>query len=651
MASGTTTYTIELAAKMLGVDSASSQLESLEQQLLGAGNASAEAAEALALGERKYAQLEKAAVKAAQAFEKVKGKSRGFVDEGLKAEAEKAAAALRGEGAALDKLRGSATAAAAAHDRLKASFKATEKAARGEADALQDADARARGSGNIGKLKSALGDLGGPLGVVGQKAAGAADAVGNLIGALGTGPGALVAVAVAVVAAVALITVAIGAAIVKTAQWAVGLANAKRSAALNVEALEQTSASLIGLGKILPGVQRASGLTGDQIGDLARGLADAKVSAEDMPAALRAAALAEKALTGEGAKLIAEMKAGKRAVGELARKAESDFGDIVARKLLSLDDQTETLKRNLGETFGGLKIEGLLGEVKRLVALFDSTTASGKTMKVLFETLFQPLIDAVVVSGPLIERMFLGAAIAALKLLIAIKPGIKLVKQLLGEADDSALPDAFAVAEFAGRALVYALGTILVMLGLIAVGAALVAAPFILIGILAAAAFGRVYNEAASAIEFLQSISLTEIGTQMMQGLANGITAGKDKVVAAITGAARDAISAAKKLLGIASPSKVFEGLGVNVGEGFEAGVDDSSAGTQSALESMVAPPAAKGGVGGAGVGGPVTVYLTIHADTDKGEDIAHAVEGVLLRIWEGDVLQLGGQPPEGAPA
>jgi hypothetical protein len=622
-----TTYTIDVAARALGVDSTSAQLESLSNALSGSGNAAQDAAEALALGERRYAQLEKAAIAAAKAVERAGLK--GAVPAEMSQRADAAASALRGEAVALDRLRASASSAAAAQEKLIGS----------------------RGTGNLGKLKSALGDLGGPLGVVGQKATGAADAVGNLIGALGTGPGALVAVAVAVVAAVALITVAIGAAIVKTAQWAVGLADAKRNAALTVEALEQTSASLTGLGGILPGVARATGLEADKLNDLARGLADAKVSADDMPAALRAAAIAEKALTGEGAKLIAEMKAGKRAVGELASEAEKKFGGIVSRRLLSLDSQTDTLKRNLGETFGGLKIEGLLGEVKRLVALFDSTTASGKTMKFLFETMFQPLIDAVVVSGPLIERMFLGAAIGALKLYIAIKPGIKAVKELLGETDDSALPDAFEVAEFAGKSLVAALAAVVVVLGLIVVAAALIVAPFILIGILAAEAFGRVYNEAASALEFLQSISLTEIGTQMMQGLADGITAGKDAVVTAITGAAKDAISAAKRLLGIASPSKVFEGMGVNVGEGFEAGVDDSSAGTRSALESMVEPPAAKGGGGGAGVGGPVTVYLTIHADTDKGEDIAHAVEGVLLRIWEGDVLQLGGQPPEGAPA
>ena len=54
----------------------------------------------------------------------------------------------------------------------------------------------------------------------------------------------------------------------------------------------------------------------------------------------------------------------------------------------------------------------------------------------------------------------------------------------------------------------------------------------------------------------------SEVGQYLMQGLANGIRAGIDWVVDAAKGVAERAVNAAKSALGIASPSKVFRGIG-----------------------------------------------------------------------------------------
>ena len=58
----------------------------------------------------------------------------------------------------------------------------------------------------------------------------------------------------------------------------------------------------------------------------------------------------------------------------------------------------------------------------------------------------------------------------------------------------------------------------------------------------------------------LQSLPsrVADVGRQIVEGIANGIRNAADSVVKALTGAVDGAIAGAKKLLGIASPSKVF---------------------------------------------------------------------------------------------
>src|SRR5690606_30853652 len=108
-----------------------------------------------------------------------------------------------------------------------------------------------------------------------------------------------------------------------------------------------------------------------------------------------------------------------------------------------------------------------------------------------------------------------------------------------------------------------------------------------------------------------RSVDLAEIGRQMMTGLANGIKNAASAVWNAITGAVKGAIDGAKRLLGIASPSKVFMGLGEFTGEGFAAGVEAENDNAQGAIEKLVEPPSlaslaaeSSGSVGEPSVGG-----------------------------------------------
>jgi hypothetical protein len=68
----------------------------------------------------------------------------------------------------------------------------------------------------------------------------------------------------------------------------------------------------------------------------------------------------------------------------------------------------------------------------------------------------------------------------------------------------------------------------------------------------------------------------TTFGSQMMQGLANGITGALGAVQDAINGAADSTLGWFKEKLGIHSPSRVFMEAGGNIVEGAAIGIDRS---------------------------------------------------------------------------
>lgn len=80
----------------------------------------------------------------------------------------------------------------------------------------------------------------------------------------------------------------------------------------------------------------------------------------------------------------------------------------------------------------------------------------------------------------------------------------------------------------------------------------------------------------SSLLNGLASIpgQIVQVGSNIIQGLVNGITGGAQSVINAIGGVVDDAIGWAKSLLGIASPSKVFEEIGDFTMQGFEVGMD-----------------------------------------------------------------------------
>jgi TP901 family phage tail tape measure protein len=81
-----------------------------------------------------------------------------------------------------------------------------------------------------------------------------------------------------------------------------------------------------------------------------------------------------------------------------------------------------------------------------------------------------------------------------------------------------------------------------------------------------------------------------QVGNDIITGLKDGILEAGGAVIEAITGVVEDAISWAKQLLGIASPSKEFEEIGIDVIAGMVMGIIRSRGEIEGAMDAAIGP-------------------------------------------------------------
>jgi hypothetical protein len=637
-------YAIDIAAQLTGGSATLDQLDeltavltvggkdaeffaqamgSVSKQLDVAKAASAAANAELEAGQTQYKALEDAANQAAKAAEKAALKNGGLIPVDLHTKAEQARSALDNEAKAMARLELAAKGAADEQRRLEGVSKNLGVVQRHVGKTLGDAASRTN------KLRGAVGDLGGPLGGLAENVLRPVGAFRELSETFGASKaiGLSVAVGVAAVAvAITAVTVAAIAGAGAIAAWAVGLADASRTAAEADKMWARQGVNLENYSEAAKRAADATNLESASLRRLAGDLTKAGTSAADLPVALEAAAMAEKALGQEGGKKWVDgMKAAGASTDEFAKEAAQKFGGSVQRQMLGLSEQSKKFGKNVGAIFGGLKIDPLLEGLSTLVGLFDANNGSGQTLKFLFETIFQPIIDAVTDAIPLIEAFFIGMEIGALKIYIAMKPAIKALSELFGFDDETSAEtfDAFAVA---GEIAIYVVGALIIAFGVFALSvlpaaiaalgtliatAAVAAAPFIAIA-LAIAGLGYVIltwgpqilegvaNVAKSIADGITNAidavlnfvgTAAQAGFDIMMGLAKGIANGVGAVVSAITGAVGGAIDAAKAMLGIKSPSKVFAEIGGYTVEGYTDSIESGTADAQAVMTEMVAPP------------------------------------------------------------
>jgi len=136
---------------------------------------------------------------------------------------------------------------------------------------------------------------------------------------------------------------------------------------------------------------------------------------------------------------------------------------------------------------------------------------------------------------------------------------------------------------------------------------------------------------------------MLDFGKSLMSGIVDGINAGWQWVKNALGDLLGKVLPTwAKKLLGIASPSKVFRSLGQNVSQGFALGIGDGTRAVQRAMSGLVGIPGTSGGslmvadAGGAGGGRSVVINVNVPATVDAsevGRQVVKAVQSYEKRV------------------
>ena len=106
-----------------------------------------------------------------------------------------------------------------------------------------------------------------------------------------------------------------------------------------------------------------------------------------------------------------------------------------------------------------------------------------------------------------------------------------------------------------------------------------------------------VQNSIQTVKDFFANADWGVIGKNIVEGIANGISAAASSIADAAKNAAQAALNAAKDFLGIHSPSSVFrEQIGRNMGAGIASGIADLAPTINAQIRAVTAPAGVGGG-------------------------------------------------------
>jgi hypothetical protein len=136
---------------------------------------------------------------------------------------------------------------------------------------------------------------------------------------------------------------------------------------------------------------------------------------------------------------------------------------------------------------------------------------------------------------------------------------------------------------------------------------------------------------------------LWNAGADLIWGMINGISAMAGRLANAAVNVARGAVNAVKGFLGIGSPSKLFEGLGINVGQGLVGGLGRSEdivsrAGASLAAAAVPGVPGADlpalslANAGSSAAAAGITVINHVAGSVVTERDLVEAVQAGLLQ-------------------
>ena len=144
--------------------------------------------------------------------------------------------------------------------------------------------------------------------------------------------------------------------------------------------------------------------------------------------------------------------------------------------------------------------------------------------------------------------------------------------------------------------------------------------------------------------------SAVNLAGNLWQGLKDGISAGVTFVEDAISDLGNSMIGKLKDVLGIHSPSAIFEEMGAMTGEGFNIGIKKS--GTDDVMKGAFAVPAPSGGrslAAGGGGGISISIPVTVSAHPgqsaeETGKEIGEKIRDIVLPMLINALEQAGAE-------
>lgn len=318
--------------------------------------------------------------------------------------------------------------------------------------------------------------------------------------------------------------------------------------------------------------------------------------------------------------------------------ADTRWARTNAEGLLDLDVQWAKFKERLTSLAGSGVLEPLLRGLSKLAYAFDPASDSGKKLQSVFARI--------------------GTAIGSINLdgiTKDIEAGIGWVNGFVDSMGD--LTTTFKVLandpfigvmitgfKVLGYTVAAVVGVVVVTLAGLGFAIGVVWKAFELLGEgiyeLYSELVGIPWGKAGDAIvepfekawKWITSIQWGDLGSSIIDGIINGITGAAGKLWDAVTGIGTKIKSTFKGILGIASPSKVFEGYGVNTTAGYTRGIEKGTAETRGAVAAM-APSAAPAPASSAGLGqsggtlNVLNVTFEVHAEGARGAEVVQAIK------------------------
>jgi hypothetical protein len=333
-----------------------------------------------------------------------------------------------------------------------------------------------------------------------------------------------------------------------------------------------------------------------------------------------------------------------------------------------LTASSEAMKKSFAALFTGIKLDKFIAALEDIMSFFDEGTSSANGLKVLFETMLQPLFDAAAKAGPFMKEMFKGMLIVVLQVTLwvlqlrnaifkAMSPETRATIASVS-AQILTLENAMIVGKVAAYALVVVLGLLGLALISCAISIVIMTLPLILIGVAIYAVVAAIdwlidsFDKIGETLDGWVTSAKTAV-TDLIDGIVNGIKSGAGKVVDAMKNMASNALKGFTDFFQMNSPSKLMQVQGTYITAGAVEGIEEGSPEVESALESMASPDsfaspagATAGGTapaGGSRGGNTITIQQLTIGDSPVASQTWADFKTMLAEALDGATITIGG--------